>query len=695
MKTNNIEILAPAGDFESVTAAVRCGADAVYLGAKEFSARASAKNFGIDELKQAVDYCHERGALVYLTVNTVVFDEELEAVKSLIINACRAKIDAVIVQSLGVAELIKKIAPDLPLHGSTQMTVHSLSGARALYETGFKRVVLAREMTRDEIRKIALNCPIELEIFVHGALCMCMSGQCYFSAMLGSRSGNRGACAQPCRLPFSVGKNRDGYALSLKDNSLIDYMSELQKIGAASAKIEGRMKRPEYVAAAVTACRESRDLGFVSEKTRHYLTSVFSRSGFTDGYYTGRRGYEMFGTRSRDDVTAANEKLLSEIRGLYKDEVQKIPVSMNFYAEINKNPVLTVSDGKNTVKITGEVKCDKALSKPLSEEKCAAQLKKTGSTPYLVEDLQCSLEPAVILPLSAINKLRRDAIDRLGVVRKKRKEYKICEDAIGLSFEKSSQFLTKKHGKFPSAKIGGAFKDFDLVFVPLFSKDEDIKALINNGFNVGAEIPAAMFSREKKIARRLKEVKKLGIYDVYCSTIGAAYLAKQEKMRLHGGFRLNFTNTLDLLWAEDFGFEDAELSLEITLEQASRLGGDIPRGIVSYGYLPLMITRCCPSKSRDISCKDCRGQSIMQDRKGKKFILKCDGEVTEILNCVPLIMEDKLDFLKGLSFRTYAFTVENYVESVEKTKDLNSNFLFSGDFTRGLYFRGVKCGKII
>ena len=690
MKTNKIEILAPAGSFDSVVAAVRCGADAVYLGAKEFSARASAKNFDYEELKNAVEYCHERGVLVYLTVNTVVFDSELPAVADLIKKACNAHIDAVIVQNTGVARLIKTLAPDLPLHGSTQMSVHTLSGAKALYEMGFKRVVLAREMTREEIRHIALNCPIELEVFVHGALCMCISGQCYFSAMLGSRSGSRGACAQPCRLPFSVGNFKDGNALSLKDNSLVDYITELQEMGVASAKIEGRMKRPEYVASAVTACRESRDLGFVSDETKELLTSVFSRTGFTHGYYTGKRGYDMFGTRQKENVVAANDKLLAKIRKLYKDETQRVGVSFDFSAEINKKPRLVVSDGKNTVRITGENPCEKAVSKPLSQEKCIAQLKKTGATPYFAKEINCSLEKDVTMPLSALNKIRRDALEKLSDLRIQRTDYRLFEENLSLNFEKGGRRLTKKYAKVKSTDLGNAFKEFDLVFVPLFSENEKVKKLINEGFKIGAEIPPAMFSADEKIAEKLKEMKALGINHVYCSNIGAVYIAKQENMKIHGGFRLNFTNTLDLLWAEKYGFEDTELSLEITLEQARLLGGAIPVGIVSYGYLPLMISRNCPNKSRNISCKQCGGMSKMQDRLGKKFILMCDKTATEVLNCVPLKMLDKLDEFKNLSFHTLAFTVENHVESVEKYEDLNSNLLFSKDFTRGLYFRGVK-----
>ncbi len=321
-----IEILAPAGGFDSVLAAVRSGADAVYLGEKRFSARASAKNFSDEELRQATAYCHIHGVKVYVTLNTIVFDEEFSSLADAIKAAARADVDALIVQNMGVARLAKQIAPDLPLHASTQMSVHTAAGVRALCEMGFRRVVLAREMTRAEIKKAA-QIPVELEVFVHGALCMCVSGQCYFSAMLGSRSGNRGACAQTCRLPFSVNRQKGGHALSLKDNSLIGHLNELQALGVASAKIEGRMKRPEYVAAAVRACVEQRDCGCISDRTAEELRGVFSRTGFTDGYYTDRRGRGMFGTRTRDDVVSADEKLLAGIRQRCKDERQHIPLA--------------------------------------------------------------------------------------------------------------------------------------------------------------------------------------------------------------------------------------------------------------------------------------------------------------------------------------------------------------------------------
>ena len=352
-----IEILAPAGGMESVVAAVRSGADAVYLGEKHFSARSSAHNFDEDELREAVRYCHIHGVKVYVTLNTIVFDDEFVQLADSIRMAAKADVDALIVQNMGVARLAREIAPDLPLHASTQMSIHTASGVRALCEMGFKRVVLAREMSAREIRECA-EIPVELEAFVHGALCMSVSGQCYFSAMLGSRSGNRGACAQTCRLPFAVGSQRNGHALSLKDNSLIARLGELEDMGVASAKIEGRMKRPEYVAAAVAACREQRDFGFITNETARLLRGVFSRTGFTDGYFDGKIGKEMFGTRTKGDVVSADEKLFSAIRARYKDEIQNIDINLHLTAQVGAPPVLTAGDGCNTVIFSGESACE-------------------------------------------------------------------------------------------------------------------------------------------------------------------------------------------------------------------------------------------------------------------------------------------------------------------------------------------------
>ena len=684
-----IEILAPAGSFDSVIAAVRSGADAVYVGQKQFSARASARNFDEEELKKAVSYCHIHGVKVYVTINTIVFDDEFDMLKKAILSAARADVDALIVQNFGVARLAGELVPDLPLHASTQMSVHTASGVRALYEMGFKRVVLSREMSRDEIKKAA-EVPVELEVFVHGALCMCVSGQCYFSAMLGSRSGNRGACAQTCRLPFSVGNERGGYALSLKDNSLVNHIGELEEIGVTSAKIEGRMKRPEYVSAAVRACKEQRDNGFVSQSTAEMLRGVFSRTGFTDGYFTGKLGKEMFGTRTKSDVVSADEKLLSGIRQSYKDEIRNIKLRGSFTAKLGQKPVLRLCDGEHTVEKSADVLCEKALKVPVDEERCRSQLCKTGGTAYDIESLECVLDEGISLPMSALNALRREVLSELDSRRAAVHNYKINEGYTFspiVPYKPSGQSSVR--ARVTGTKISSAFKECQLVFVPLFSDLKETERLKNEGFKVGVEVPRGMFAREEQIKKQLARVRKIGVYDVLCHNIGALYEAKQLGMVLHGGFGLNLVNTFDLLWAEEYGLEDAELSFELTFERINALGGNISRGIFSYGYLPLMLCRNCPNKSGGVKCSTCKNQSKMTDRKNKKFFLRCDGSCTEVLNCVPLFVA--LEEISKLStnFHILHFSVENYVENIENIRCFTPKQMLKDKITRGLYLRGV------
>ena len=514
-----IEILAPAGGFDSVTAAVRSGADAVYVGAKRFSARASAKNFDGDELKRATAYCHIHGVKVYVTVNTIVFDDEFKRLAETIRAAALADVDALIVQNMGVARLARQIAPGLPLHASTQMSVHTASGVRALYEMGFKRVVLAREMSRSEIKKAA-DIPVELEVFVHGALCMSVSGQCYFSAMLGSRSGNRGACAQTCRLPFSVNNQKNGSALSLKDNSLIPYLSELEELGVASAKIEGRMKRPEYVAAAVRACVEQRDFGFITDKTSEQLRGVFARTGFTDGYYMGRRGKGMFGTRTRDDVVAADEKLFAAIRQGYKDEVQNVALTGSFSVKTGERANLLLTDGVHSAEVISDVASEQAVKAPLSAEKVRAQLCKTGGTAYYISDLEICVGDGVSLPLSVLNTLRREALERLDAMRSTVNNYTVNDIEIPtpVPYKSDSRAVRARVSK---TKIGAGFKECELVFVPLFSDIRELERLLSEGYPVGVEIPRGMFGREEQIDRQLERAKEIGVNHALCHNIGA------------------------------------------------------------------------------------------------------------------------------------------------------------------------------
>ena len=675
---DKLEILAPSGSIESIYPAVRMGTNAVYIGAWKMSARSAAQNFNKEELKTAVEYCHARGVKVYLACNTLVHDDELQTAWDIIKYACEIPVDALIMQDIGLISLVRKYAPDMRIHGSTQMSVHTPMGVQYLEKMGLKRVVLSRELSKSEIQEIKAKTHAELEIFVHGALCMSVSGQCYFSAMLGSRSGNRGACAQPCRLPFSDGF-RNNYALSLKDNSIIKYLHELSEMGVTSAKIEGRMKRPEYVGIAVKACRESLDNGTVDKDIYDKLQAVFSRSGFTDGYFTGNLGADMFGIRSKENVTSATEKILSDIRVMYKDEKPLVPVEMDFTMKDGENISLKVHDnGGNEVSVSGAVP-EKALKVALSEEKCRVNLTKTGGTPFFENGFHADIQDGLTVPMSEINALRRNALEQLTEKRTKRNPIPCLEPTFPLTNSRKNKSPKYFRGRFTNGDIPDSFLDSELIYVPMNLTDEEYNSLMDKGFAVAVEIPRGMFGMENQIFERLKYIQTLGINEVLASNIGAVEMAKNLDMDIHGGFGLNITNTASVEWAEQEGLLDIEVSIELTLEQIAKLGGKIPLGIVSYGLIPLMLTRNNPAPETN----------FIRDRKGIDFPVQTYGACTEILNSVPVILSDRKNELKGIDFEVYRFSVENSVEIGENSALFHKNDLAKGNFTRGLYYRGV------
>ena len=682
-----IEILAPAGGFDSVIAAAHSGADAVYIGAKSFSARASAHNFDNEELAECVRYCHRRGMKVHLALNTLIFDDEMQSAVELVKTAARADIDALIIQDLGLASLVKEIVPELPLHASTQLTVHTPYGAKALYEMGFERVVLSRELSLDEIKRIRDFCPeVELEVFVHGALCMCVSGQCYFSAMLGGRSANRGMCAQPCRLPMRF-KGSD-HALSLKDNGSLNYLRELESIGVESAKIEGRMKRPEYVGAAVSAAREARDLGFVTEATGERLRSVFSRTGFTDGYLSGELGRDMFGFRQKSDVVSADSQLLKEIRAQYKDEYKSVPVSMDFSARTGEKMRLTVSDGERTAEVFSDSPVEKAVKLPLTEERASANLSKTGSTPFIIEKIRFDISPDASAPASAINAMRRSALEQLGEKREICHNYKINSVDITSALNTGERFSNEKIAVVQSLELVSGMKDMDVVFVDVYGLDntERLRELISAGYRIGVEAPRVTFSNEDEVFERLKKLRELGITEMLAHNIAAVYMGKELGFSVRAGFGMNIANSYTLIWARNYGISSAELSLELDIKRIERLYKSIPVGIVRYGHLPLMITRSVPAGAQ-LSCKN---DGYLQDRKDESFVVRRREGYCEIYNCVPVLMPQKDYGLNGEVFSVFHFNVENSVEKMKKTmRKLRENLDFER-MTHGLYIRGVK-----
>ncbi len=691
MKHTRPEVLAPVGSPECLTAAVRCGAASVYLGVEGFNARRSAHNFTFDTLKEAVAYCHVRGVAVYLTLNTLIRQEELDKAVDTAIKAAECGVDALILQDVGLARRLSAVMPDMPLHASTQLSCHTPAGVKFLRDVGFKRVVLSREMSREEMTACA-NLGVELEVFVHGALCMSVSGQCYFSAMLGGRSGNRGVCAQTCRLPFEPTGDRprpcpgDKAALSLKDNCLIDYVQEMADMGIASLKIEGRMKRPEYVAAATAVYAGAVRGEIPSPAELDRLKSVFSRSGFTDGYYTDHRGGDMFGVRRHEDVTAA-APVLKELARMYDKEVPLVDVEMGFSLSA-KESQLTLTDGTHKVTVTGQGG-EIALNRPLDGDRVKEQLNKTGGTPYGVKAVAVTLEEGLTLPMAVINALRRDAIEKLDV---KRQNFTPCKcdnqadcKALPLFAPGNTRTVARlqKAAQY-SEKLGA-----DMVILPLSTPMETLEAIAKKVM-VGVEIPRGMFGQEESIRTRLIQAKKVGAKLVLCNNVGALPLAKEVGLVPLGGFGLNLTNKEALQFYAQNGLKMATLSMELTTGQMKRLSpAPLPIGLMVYGHQPLMLTRNCPRKSALGSCKGCQNQGIT-DRTGTAFPVVCESGCAEVLNSVPLWWGDKPAELPEVDFHLYHFTIEDADRCAAVIKAYREGGKPPAAITRGLYKRGVE-----
>lgn len=672
------EILAPAGGMEQLVAAVRCGANAVYLGTKNFNARNSAANFDSEALVEAVKYCHARNVRVYVTMNTLVTDKETDAVINEIKMIAESGADAVIIQDLAVAALWRKYCPSMKLHASTQMTVHNVAGAKQAEKLGFERIVIARELSLSEIEKIAKNTKAEIEVFVHGALCMSVSGTCLLSSIIGSRSGNRGRCAQPCRLNFKC--NEREYALSLKDLSLIDKVNELAEAGVTSLKIEGRMKRPEYVAAAVTAVKNSVNDMPYDEAT---LKAVFSRSGFTKGYFEGQRNLEMFGYRRHEDVTAASG-VLKELANLYKDEIRKIPLEMSFSADANGSS-LTVSDGENIVKVNGEIP-EKAKSKPLDEEFATKCFSKLGGTIFFADKLTFDIGENLSLSASSLNNMRREATDRIYAMRCKIKSKEITgiretpavsyshygEKALRLRFERFVQ-------SFDDEKA-------EKIILPMSEILKHPESIELYGKKLICELPFLVFAEdEERFIAALQKVKNLGVREVVADNIGTFVIAKDMGFVVHGGHGLNILNSMSYSEYENMGAMDITLSPELAMNAVGKIRNKTKKGIIGYGFLPLMRFRACPAQSKN-GCGDCKGLTVVKDRMDIDFYILCSGrKYSSLLNSVPVYIGDKPH--DNADFVTLYFTFEKQ----EKCKKIFEYFYNKKSpamkKTGGLYYR--------
>lgn len=670
------EILAPAGAMEQLYAAVRCGADAVYLGATGFNARRNAANFDKETLPQAVSYCHGRGVKVHVTVNTLVMDSEMRELEETAELLAGSGVDAVIIQDMAVLELFKKRYPTIERHCSTQAAVHNVDGAKYMEELGFQNVVLARELTLEEMHAISKAVNIKTEAFVHGAHCMSVSGACYLSGMLGGRSGNRGLCAQPCRLDWRLGKK--DYALSLKDMSLISHLRAMQEAGVSLFKIEGRMKRPEYVAAAVTACRLAREGKDYDEDT---LRKVFSRSGFTDGYLLGSRGADMYGSRSKEDVVGA-EKVFKDLQQLYKAETPRILVDITFEAS-EEGSSLTLSDGERVISVEGE-KPQRALNRPLDEESARKNLCKLGGTAFGVGRFTAHVGEGLMLPVSALNALRRAAAEQLMEERSRIVPHGRVDAVLPAAQPHTAAAEQELWARFYRAAQIPANEGYDRVILPLWEIDDGVIARF--GTRLCAELPALCFpENEPALEKRLAALRDAGLGEVMADNVYGIALARRLGFKVRGGFGLNILNTRALSFVEKLGIQSAVVSFELAMGKVKALGGGLPRGIIAYGHLPLMRWRNCPVKAFR-GCADCGGRGELTDRLGVRFDVECgDRKFASLLNSVPLHIAERE--LRGLDYLLLYFTRESAADCERITEDFRLHRKSEGKRTGGLYYR--------
>ena len=685
-----IEILAPVGSEEMLRAAVFSGADAVYLGFSGFNARTGAGNFDADSLKEAVRFCHARGVAVHVALNTTVYGTELSALEQAIRAVAASGADAVICQDLAVATLIGKIAPQLPRHGSTQMSVHTLQGALELKELGFTRVVLARELSLPEVEHITKHCGIETECFIHGALCMSVSGQCYMSAFLGGRSGNRGSCAGPCRLPFEANALPEGkpgrlHHLSLKDNSAIDKLDKLQALGVASAKIEGRLRTPEYVAAAVSACLAGRE-GRAYD--RDLLKNAFSRSGFSSGYLDGKIDGTMFGVRSEADAELT-KKTLPMLRELYRRERSRVPVQMKLEIE-EGGEKLTVTDADgNKAFAYGDAEPQPARTDPT--ESLNRSLAKTGGTPFTAEKITVEMDGGPwFIPGSAVNELRREALDALLKKREVLRPWPTTEEHVAalpqrtLPPRRTLRARFERWDQVPERALDGV----EYLILPIAQADRvprewRAKTLL--------ELPRVMFGAlEQDTARRIAATQDTGFAGYEVSNI--AHLRLCRGLPMTGGFGLNITNNVAAQFYAEQGLSGLLILPEVKDSDIASIapacnGKPVPTGVMIYGHMPLMLTRACPLQNIH-DCAHCDKTGVLTDRKAKKFPVRCGLGVRTIYNPVPIYMGDKPGAL-AVDYGVAYFTLESREEAAQILEMIRTHAPFEGEFTRGLYFKGT------
>ncbi len=801
---NNIELLAPVGSMDSLYAAIQNGANAVYLGGKLFNARQYASNFDFKELKEAVSYAHLRGVKVYVTANILVDNSEMKDVIDYIKFLYEIDVDGVIVQDLGLASLIREFFPELDVHGSTQMTINNLPGAEFLYDMGFTRVVLARETPIDEIRYIHKNTPIELEAFIHGALCVSYSGQCLMSSFIGGRSGNRGKCAQPCRMPSSlIDKNGNlikdwdkKHILSPRDLNTLENLEELIESGIISLKIEGRMKRPEYVATVVKNYRKAIDEGTkeLKPEDKKDVEQIFNRR-FTKGLTFGDFGRDfitierpdnrgiLVGTVARVDkynvfisleedvnegdglefATANGEykgikapfygkkgttmklekpgyilkdslvyktssvNLLNSAKASYQEEKIKNPIDMEIDISIGESPKLMVMFKGKMVTVVSDARVEKSERVALTKEKVIEQLSKLGDTTYTLNNININLDDNSYLPVSVLNSLRREAIERLDDLVKNINHRKPIDEK--LYNEKKQKFFQYKNIKkelnnMLSVKVNSIeqfnqldLKKLDRIYLGFYNGLEEVVSKVKE-YNKEAYIwtDKILYQKDLDNISTIVEPLENKLDGVSVSNLGSLkYMKDRFNLKIHGDIGLNVFNSFTLDYLNNIGVKSITLSPELTLSQIRKIeeSSNAFTEAIVYGYLPVMVTKHCPMSlvkgcKDDKNCSHCnfaKGYGI-KDRIGATFYLERKEGFSNIYKSGPLMVLDSLKQIRnsGISMARLDFTIEtkgireiqrihyDYIKEKideKEVKDFLNKFKEDNNITNGHYFRGV------
>lgn len=688
--SKGMELLAPAGGMAELIAAVQSGADAVYLGADMFSARAGAGNFDRVQLKSAVEYAHFYGVKVHCAINTLIKEKELESAVATAIMAAECGVDALIIQDIGLAKHLGKVLPEIELHASTQMTVTSLEGVKYLEEQGFSRVVLARELDMAEIEKIVKGAKAEIEVFVHGAICMSYSGQCLMSSILGGRSGNRGRCAQPCRLCYDLLENGkvidSAYILSPKDMALIDHLNSLKRTGVASLKIEGRLKSAEYVSAVTSIYRKYIDSGDrISREDMTELKNAFSRSGFTDGYFTGQLGENMMSHKNPANNSGSTFTKEATDRANGK-VVRHIPITV--YATLNEGEAFCVTaydnDG-NCITATGTEVAQKALKTPLTSERVCEQLGKLGGTGFVAESIHADVADGITVPIKEINQVRRDMCEMLWKARVGENAAAVCD--VPVLFKKNKETVTP------------------CLTASVRTLEQGRAVIMTGGVKRIYASPdvAEKLAKESngcEVITRLSDIvmeEDIPTNTAMVSSAGAMY--KYGEKAQYGDFRMNVFNSLTAEVLSEL--KCVTLSPELNLREIADVvkhTENVETELIGYGRIPLMIMKNCPVKAMG-KCQSNKDVYSLRDRKNMEFPIICQkGCRAMLLNSKPIYTADIIEEI--IRTNVNAIRLDFTVESPQECKDIVNKYIraLAGDiiapmeentFTRGHLRRGV------